>query len=385
MFSERWCLLALLFAGCGRVDYGTWDPDMQPANVGAIEDFVVVWDRAETGLVIDRGTWIFNTDNGRITVLGEDGTTEEAVVRNEGEGDVDGIAALSAATENGAVMAFLLDGLTVARGARVLGYGRRALAILARHDVVIGGNIDVGAFNDRAGPGGFEGGRGADPNGQGPGGGLAGVMRGGGGGGGFGGAGGTGGGGEHAAAGMPYGDVTLEPLIGGSGGGSATESGGRAGHGGGAIQISSRTAIVVETGGGSIDASGSAGRMGAMYNGGGGAGSGGAILLEAPRVDIFGYVGANGGGGGDAHAGGDGMRGRVDVVDARGGGDHGGNGSGDDGIGHNGGDGSGGGGGGAGGGAGRIRVNTTAANEMYMVGVLPSLTSGLATVGILRR
>src|SRR6478609_6034421 len=103
------------------------------------------------------------------------------------------------------------------------------------------------------------------------------------------------------SGGMPYGDATLIPLVGGSSGGSAV--GGfatTANHGGGALQIVSGDTIqigqlgIVDMGGGFPDSPGKS------VSGGGG-GSGGAILLEAPFVNVLGVLAANGGGGGGGY------------------------------------------------------------------------------------
>jgi len=194
----------------------------------------------------------------------------------------------------------------------------------------------------------------------------------GGGGGGFGGRGGDGGsfrsaagelvaGGEGASS---SGAVDLQPLRGGCEGGAFGGTGG--GEGGGAVQIVSRTAIVLR---GAIAASGASGRSFAGglcgRSGIGGAGSGGAILLEAPRVEVAGSAAlvANGGSGGCKDSRGqDGpiSEDGAPITDCdspdgdggRGGARNGGAGNGISGAA------GGGAGGGGGGGAGRIRVNT---------------------------
>jgi hypothetical protein len=129
------------------------------------------------------------------------------------------------------------------------------------------------------------------------------------GGGGFGSWGGTGGSGRNSegtlvsgsTGGSQAGNSTLEPLRGGCHGGA-----GKGGvRGGGALQLVSRTGIRVHGLDAILDANGGGG--GALRGGFGcgpdmqasGGGSGGAILLEAPRVDVVaGAVVANGGGGG---------------------------------------------------------------------------------------
>lgn len=182
---------------------------------------------------------------------------------------------------------------------------------LATLDVVIDGVVSVsGEFGDfqlplgvvaQGGPGGFAGGRGAvrqdqsgsfvGSPGQGPGGGLPGTsqqnspdnLR-------------DGDDGNYSDGSKPgsYGNVFIQPLVGGSGGGggasSETVSGGNGGGGGGAILIASSRDITINgavvANGGDIEWSG------ASY---GGRGSGGAILLRADRVSGNGELQAWGG------------------------------------------------------------------------------------------
>jgi hypothetical protein len=157
--------------------------------------------------------------------------------------------------------------------------------------VDIGGEINVGG-DQYVGYAGAPTWGGPTSN-QGPGGGgngfTANFPSSGGGGGTFCGVGGKGGApaGTPAIAGSVYGNATLTPLLAGSGGGYV--DGNQWGAGGGAIQISSGSSILIR-GVGIVNAGG-----GSAYGGGG---SGGAILLEAPTIDIQGNVTANGGGGG---------------------------------------------------------------------------------------
>ena len=151
--------------------------------------------------------------------------------------------------------------------------------------------------------------------------------------------------------------LEIIPLLGGSSGGSASYSNLPSGPGGGAVQIVAGTAIVIKLGG-VITMAGAGG-----YSGATGAGSGGSILLEAPKVTVDGVVAANGGGGGGSSGSGAvaiGDWGGITSTPARGGGPPGekaGNGSGGVTI-----DGADGEpsmyGTGGGGGAGRIRINT---------------------------
>ncbi|MFO1459103.1 MAG: hypothetical protein U1G08_06805 [Verrucomicrobiota bacterium] len=177
------------------------------------------------------------------------------------------------------------------------------VVLLAKGDVTIEGTIDVaggpngGAVAGVGGPGGFDGGNGGfgpgapgnrGGDGQGPGRGIAanganlGVY-------------------AAAAGGNPrtYGNVLINPLIGGSG---SAGSGGNPGHGGGggggAILVASSTRIVLN---GAINARGGYSPIGG--------GSGGAVRIVAPT----------GGGGGrifaDGVAGGGSGRIRVDCSD----------------------------------------------------------------------
>lgn len=166
--------------------------------------------------------------------------------------------------------------------------------LLSQGDVVIEGRIFVSGNGSAAnfgrgmgGPGGFDGGqRGADPmppgDGQGPGGGRAGLE--------------SGPSSPTSAgsgvflqpwgagstnSGAVYGNAALIPLIGGSGGGGTPATGG--GGGGGAILIASNTRIVMpDNGNHFIDATGGEWGTSSAWNGG----SGGAIKLVAPRIAV---------------------------------------------------------------------------------------------------
>jgi hypothetical protein len=189
--------------------------------------------------------------------------------------------------------------------------GNTPVRWLASGDVVVNGTLNVsGSRGDASlllgqvapgGPGGFPGGRGAlrrdqsgtyvGSPGQGPGGGLPGTsqqtspqnLR-------------DGRPGNYSDGTLPgsYGNVFLQPLVGGSGGGGGASSddsnAGHGGGGGGAIFIASSRDISVN---GSILANGGdVDWGGASY---GGRGSGGAILLRADRI--------SGGGRLDAYSG----------------------------------------------------------------------------------
>lgn len=211
--------------------------------------------------------------------------------------------------------------------------------LLATGNVTIDGALDVSgesgtAFGrpGRGGPGGFEGGAGADglttvlagfglgPGSGGPG---NGSTAGGGGGGyltsGTGGSvcqGCTGAATAVAGGGGPgYGSVALRPILGGSGGGGGgalvnQSAGGGGGGGGGAVVIGSSTSITVNSFP-AVRANGAIGSGGTGTNGGGGAGgSGGAIRLIAPTIAGNGRLEATGGSGGQ-FGGGSGGNGRI--------------------------------------------------------------------------
>lgn len=123
-------------------------------------------------------------------------------------------------------------------------------------------------------------------------------------------AGGNGGSANPGAAGGNAGvvltDLQLIPLLpgcpGGNGGRDSNVDTGIGGPGGGAVQISATDKVRV---GGVITVSGSAGLHGRFdFTGGGGAGSGGAILLEGRTVDVLStaIITSNGGGGGEGAA-----------------------------------------------------------------------------------
>ncbi len=185
--------------------------------------------------------------------------------------------------------------------------GTNALAIVSNGEIRLNDLFDLSAKGTTAGSGAFDDGTCVGkataivPNRQ---------YRGGTGGGGFGSPGGRGGEGrtsqghdDGGAGGTPSGIPQLTPLRGGCSGGGA--SGGR---GGGALQLVSRSQIVV---GGIIATNGSS-----YFT----AGSGGGILLEAPIVDVAGRVVANGASAGIENSGDckPGQNGRLDAQPALG-------------------------------------------------------------------
>ncbi len=184
--------------------------------------------------------------------------------------------------------------------------GAAALAIVADGRIEVRGVLDLaGRYAvSTSGPGVYPSCAAGNGN-------LVGDDASGGGGGGFGAAGGAGGQASGVAggtAGPVSGNATLVPLRGGCSGGTVDgASMGSFGRGGGAVQLVSRTevAVVLGSSGGQINVAGSGGGFrgndaGSGVWGGTGAGSGGAILLEAAIVTVTNGAGmtANGGGGG---------------------------------------------------------------------------------------
>lgn len=216
-----------------------------------------------------------DTDTGEVTVDGAAVRVVNGLVAQAGGPDVRVVAVRSLTTQV----------VTVT--------GKYPLAIISTGDIIIGGEFSASAKANVPGAGAYHDG---DCVGQSapdaPDFGIPGNS----GGGGFGSAGGAGGDGDNtsiglgiqsgAAGGKPTGNASLVPLRGGCAGGSGRFSTDLGGAGGGAIQLSSRTRIVVS---GSVAANG-----GGAHGGGG---SGGGILLEAPIVEVFGGLFANGGSG----------------------------------------------------------------------------------------
>jgi len=129
-------------------------------------------------------------------------------------------------------------------------------------------------------------------------------------------------GGKGGSAGNPEIDTALVPILpgcpGAAGGIGQGGVGGGGGLGGGALQISTRGALMVS---GQIRASGAGGVGGiATSAGAGGGGSGGAILLEGMTVTLASgaFLCANGGGGGSSGAAARGELGRCAGTTAKG-------------------------------------------------------------------
>jgi hypothetical protein len=179
--------------------------------------------------------------------------------------------------------------------------------------------------------------------------------------------------GTPSTGGATYGNATITPLVGGSAGGTASTWS----SGGGALQIVAGTSIIVRTfafinagGGGTVNVDGS-----------GGGASGGAILLEAPSVEIDGTLAANGGGGMSGYS--SGADATANATPAPGASPYGGAGS--AGTSANGSPGTAGtdaiSTGGGGGGAGRIRINSATGSATITGTLSPALSTQCATQG----
>lgn len=290
---------------------------------------------------------------------------------------------------------WVFDSLTIAANAAIRFTSTNAVGFVVAKTATINGTIDLRGYNDAnqlckptnfgaAVLGGPAGGAGSlnRLKGNGPGGGYPSDKPGsfyvpGTGGGGFGGAGGRGGlkdggAGDPSASGVGgdggviYGEPTLNPLLGGSGGAGVSSYSG--GGGGGAIHLVVGGKLMIGDGlaNGGINAGGCPGVDPSMGSPGGGGGSGGAVLVETPVIEIKQNAGiaANGGTGGSGSAG------KIEnsVTQAfAGGGGYGSPGSGGGALSPTGQDGyampaSGYSGGAGGGGAGRIRINTRTGN-----------------------
>lgn len=258
--------------------------------------------------------------------------------------------------------------------------GQRPLVLLAPGDITLRGSlyaIPDDIYFSKANAGGFSAPDAMQAKGLGPGGGGSTSTQAGGGA--YCGKGGKGGSATGSLGGVAYGSPELVPLLGGSSGGAAATD---AGAGGGAVQVVAGNVLTIAATG-VIHVGGGNGMWGSS-----GAGSGGAILLEAPEISVLGTLAANGGGGGEGTANGDdGFRGSPDDVAAPGGNtgtastdDDGGNGSAAAVI-----DGSPGGktNGGGGGGAGRIRLNSTTGEAVVTGTFSPSLETECVSQGVL--
>ncbi|MCP4678026.1 MAG: hypothetical protein GY854_21430 [Deltaproteobacteria bacterium] len=305
--------------------------------------------------------------------------------------DIDDAACVIATQSDETEIAVLIAAkFEIDENIRVKITGQRPLMLISTDEVNIRGTLmaldDIYSNKGHAGGYNCTSASGAQ-NGNGPGGGGAGYDSAGAGGGGYCGFGGQGGEGEDGLqspgeGGSSYGNAEIIPLKGGSAGGKGPQQYG--GGGGGAIQIVSAASISVHSLG-IISMPGNHGDA----NAGNGGGSGGAILLEAPEVEISGVLAVNGGGAGAGDLHSDGVHGQPSDSPAQGGTDdvasNGGNGSGADII-----DGQPGesyeklwSAGGGGGGAGWIRINTSDGAAEITGIVSPSMSSDCASLGTL--
>lgn len=233
-----------------------------------------------------------DTDSGLVTVDGVTVSVKSNVLPQLGAPDV---------------RVFLVRSLTTNKVAVT---GTNAFAVVSNGAIKIEGLLAASATETKAGAGAFNDGncRGGPQT-------RVYSAYGGSGGGGFGSPGGSGGSAKGdttdfsagAAGGATTGNAVLVPLRGGCDGGLEITLRDHWGRGGGAIQLVSRTNIVV-AGNGIIAANGSSN---------GSAGSGGGILLEAPNVEILGRVVANGAAG--QGCAGSPPHGRLDAMPAIGG------------------------------------------------------------------
>lgn len=257
------------------------------------------------------------------------------ITRPVGTGDIGGIyfEIISQPDDAPSIGVFAFASLEIAEGVTVRFRDESAVGpvaplnsvvLLSAGDLVVAGTVDASASLARPGPGG--GLPGGDVAGRGRGGSHSAMGSAGGGGGGNAGVGGDGGdsldaGGTVTAAGGEGGAMMADgvsPLIGGGAGGptefmAITRPGGA---GGGALQLTSRTAVIIRpTGILRAHGGGGPGRLD-MVVGGVGGGAGGMIVLEAPRVEmevesdtVAGALYANGGGGAGGRSGQDGQDG----------------------------------------------------------------------------
>ena len=262
--------------------------------------------------VANGSTVVCDTDTGQIT--GD-------FTRAAGEGVINDVGFKKHMHFGRAIGLFYVSSLDVNPTGLVRFKGSAAAALLVRHTLTVDGRIDVSAGcggTDRtcAGPGGAPGTRigtmvtnpcsgkngetdnvnNSDAGGGGGGAGMVGAK-----------------GGDAStflggAAGSACLAQQLEPLIGGGGGGGggngANALGPPGGGGGGGLQLTALEGIAIS---GVVSANGSGGAGGAGSgaaadgDAAGGGGAGGAVLIEAPTVNIGGAVlVANGGGGGGA-------------------------------------------------------------------------------------
>ncbi len=254
------------------------------------------------------------------------------------------------------IVVFFVNSLTLEEGTIVRTIGNSPMAIVATKSI----RLERGSLGrDLVG---WVGGRSYfsrdEPTGEGLGGGSFGAETGSGGGFCF-----SGGSGSRASSdsrGAMYGNAELIPFLPGSGGGTTPEHGPEGGNGGGALHLVAGESIYVGPNA-RIVANGELGVELSQYASGGG--SGGAILLEAPNVEVRGLLQARGGRGGDADHGGDGGAPPTDGQNGGSWGEFGG----------------------GGGSHGRIRINSDSGASAIAIDAIlePGIDTGCATFGSL--
>ncbi len=282
--------------------------DFQVAGLGDFDPCA-----ADAGSGFNGCSFVLHTDTGKI----DDGGTNVLRPMNAsptavevGNGIAFHVASYDGGAEHLAIFAFKNLNL---RGGELHFTGPNPVAIVAQQDILVAGLVDMfdtqffGQCVATAG-GGAAGGTGASSTSLGGGGAGSGASYvTGGGGGGSGGAGGTGGQANLTAGGTAGGAFTegFNPLRGGGGGGGAGTGGGPGGAGGGAIALFANGTITITQGGGGplwgVNAGGCGSAPAFSGPSNGGAGAGGAILVEGHAVVGFGStagLAANGGGGG---------------------------------------------------------------------------------------
>lgn len=220
------------------------------------------------------------------------------------------VSSQGSATSNDKIAVFNCASLLVEQGVQFRVSGKNPVMFAVRGTATIAGQILANATGSLPGPGGFGPPSGKHQSGLGLGaghgpsvplqlnscGGISGA-----GGASYCGRGAPGGqvvdGGIPGAAGNLYGSQHFAPLLGGSSGGNGGVLTG-AGAGGGAVHIAATTSIEIPSTG--LIHAGGGGGYGGCYDGPSGAGSGGAILLEAQTITVSGTLAANGGAGGGA-------------------------------------------------------------------------------------
>lgn len=306
----------------GTDDLPPAPPDMTPSGFPSELPYCFL-SRSTADIVITQDTTINTGDTATNTV-----PTISVNPQNIAVNTAPGCAASSSAPvliAEGRFAVFMVHSLDIGVAGALPNYsrltvtGRRPLAIVAGDHITIvgvlaasangpipgpGGGLPASAPSERAGLGGV--GTTATGGAGGAGGGYGAV-------GGAGGADGT----IHPAGGSTFGDGDVTELFGGAGGGNGSEPVGdpctaaRGGGGGGAIQLTARNAVRLGPVGGIISPPlrgiialgggfGSPGCASTTVGGSGaGGGSGGALRIEAPSVDIqAGLIEASGGGGG---------------------------------------------------------------------------------------